>query len=515
MNGLATSMPLSDLVARLPEARLAAGAGEVEVSSVSLDSRSVDPGALFVALSGSAADGLDFVADAMAVGAVAVAVAEDAVGEVCRLVGDAPVVACQNPRFAAAHAAAEVAGRPSEDLTVVAVTGTSGKTTTTYLLESIFSAAGYRTGVLGTIEYRIGNRSLPSALTTPDAVVLQGLLREMCDAGVTHVALEASSHALEQGRVDGTSVAAAIYTNLTRDHLDYHGDAASYAAAKARLFEVILPTSGEDSVAILNAADEAVSALGARLSIPACFFGPGAEVRCEDMTTDLDGIRGTLWLGEESCELRSPLVGQAHLENLMAAAAAAWKLGISPAAIAAGLEACPGVPGRLEKVELGQSFPVLVDYAHKPDALERTLDTLRGLTTGRLIVVFGCGGDRDRGKRAEMGAIAARIADLVVLTSDNPRTEDPEIILQEIETGVQREGGTKVEPTTFGENGGVGEYVVLPERRSAIGLAVASARADDVILVAGKGHEDYQIVGTEKVHFDDREEVRRALGECI
>jgi UDP-N-acetylmuramoyl-L-alanyl-D-glutamate--2,6-diaminopimelate ligase len=515
MSGLTTSMPLKKLLERLPETRLASGEGEVEVSSVALDSRTVNPGALFVALSGSAAEGMDFVAEAISFGAVAVAVAEDAVDEACRLVGDAPVVACEDPRFTAAHAAAEVAGRPSERLTIVAVTGTSGKTTTTYLLESIFVAAGYSTGVLGTIEYRFAGRSIPSALTTPDAVVLQGLLREMCEAGVTHVALEASSHALEQGRVDGTSVAAAIYTNLTRDHLDYHGDSASYAAAKARLFEVILPASNASSLAVLNAADDAVVALGAGLSVPTCFFGPDAEVRCENVTTDLGGIRGTLWLGAESCELSSPLVGQAHLENLMGAAAAAWKLGVSSEAIARGIASCPGVPGRLEKIEQGQNFPVLVDYAHKPDALARTLQSLRELTKGRLIVLFGCGGDRDRGKRSETGAIAARLADLVVLTSDNPRTEDPEVILQEIETGVQLEGGTRVEPTTFGKSGVVGEYVVLPERRSAIGLAVATARADDVVLIAGKGHEDYQIVGTEKFHLDDREEVRRALGECI
>ncbi|MDG1401413.1 MAG: cyanophycin synthetase, partial [Candidatus Binatia bacterium] len=282
-----------------------------------------------------------------------------------------------------------------------------------------------------------------------------------------------------------------------------------------RLFEVILPASAEGSLAVLNAADEAVAALGASLAVPTCFFGPDAEVRCENISTDLGGIRGTLWLGSESCELHSPLVGQAHLENLMGAAAAAWKIGVSPDAIARGIAACAGVPGRLEKVDEGQKFPVLVDYAHKPDALARTLETLRELTTGRLIVSFGCGGDRDRGKRGEMGALAARLADLVVLTSDNPRTEDPEAILQEIETGVQREGGIKVEPTTFGKSGVVGEYVVLPERRSAIRLAVATARADDVVLIAGKGHEDYQIVGTEKFHLDDREEVRRALGECV
>ncbi|MDG1957049.1 MAG: UDP-N-acetylmuramoyl-L-alanyl-D-glutamate--2,6-diaminopimelate ligase [Candidatus Binatia bacterium] len=515
MNSLSSSMPLKALLKRLPETRLVSGGDEVEVSSVALDSRTVHPGALFVALSGSAADGMDFVTEAISFGAVAVAVAEDAVAEACRLVGGAPVVACEDPRFTAAHAAAEVAGRPSESLTIVAVTGTSGKTTTTYILESIFAAAGYPSGVLGTIEYRFADRKIPSALTTPDAVVLQGLLREMCDAGVTHVALEASSHALEQGRVDGTSVAAAIYTNLTRDHLDYHGDAESYAAAKARLFEVILPASAEGSLAVLNAADEAVAALGASLAVPTCFFGPDAEVRCENISTDLGGIRGTLWLGSESCELHSPLVGQAHLENLMGAAAAAWKIGVSPDAIARGIAACAGVPGRLEKVDEGQKFPVLVDYAHKPDALARTLETLRELTTGRLIVSFGCGGDRDRGKRGEMGALAARLADLVVLTSDNPRTEDPEAILQEIETGVQREGGIKVEPTTFGKSGVVGEYVVLPERRSAIRLAVATARADDVVLIAGKGHEDYQIVGTEKFHLDDREEVRRALGECV
>lgn len=514
MSGTLISMPLAELVERLPSARLAAGAGDVEVSSVALDSRTVLPGALFVALSGSAAEGMDFLAQAMSFGAVAVAVGEDSVEETCRLVGDMPVVACEDPRFTAAHAAAEVAGRPSEHLTVVAVTGTSGKTTTTYILESIFAAAGYRTGVVGTIEYRFAGRSMSSSLTTPDAVVLQGLLREMHEEGITHVALEASSHALAQGRVDGTSVAAAIYTNLTRDHLDYHGDTESYAAAKARLFEVILPASGENSIAVLNAADEVVVELAASLSVPTCFFGENAEVRCENVATDLAGIRGTLWLGSEWCELRSPLVGQAHLENLMGAAAAAWKLGISPETIARGIAACEGIPGRLEKIDQGQSFPVLVDYAHKPDALARTLESLQDLTTGRVIVLFGCGGDRDRGKRAEMGAIAARLADLVVLTSDNPRTEDPEIILQEIETGVQQEGSTRVEPATFGKSGVVGQYVVLPERRSAIGLAVATAGADDVVLIAGKGHEDYQIVGTEKFHLDDREEARRALGEC-
>ncbi|MEO2166550.1 MAG: cyanophycin synthetase, partial [bacterium] len=268
------------------------------------------------------------------------------------------------------------------------------------------------------------------------------------------------------------------------------------------------------SFAVLNADDAQVAGLAAELNVPTLTFGDNADVSYGEIEIDHDGIRGALRFGSESYPFRSHLIGRPHLENLLGAAAATWRLGIAPEAIVAGIEACRGVPGRLESIEEGQEFAVLVDYAHKPDALERTLESLRPLARGRLIVLFGCGGDRDRGKRKLMGEIAGRLADLVVLTSDNPRTEDPESILREVEAGVQATKCTRVEAAVLGKSGVVGEYVVLPERRAAIGVAVASAGAGDVVLIAGKGHEDYQIVGTVKHHLDDREEARRALGDC-
>ncbi|MFP6663676.1 MAG: UDP-N-acetylmuramoyl-L-alanyl-D-glutamate--2,6-diaminopimelate ligase [Deltaproteobacteria bacterium] len=508
------SMPLEGLLARISGAELVAGAPETEISLVAIDSRRVADGALFVALPGAEADGLDYISDAVVRGAVALVAAPDAIRRAMVLADGRPVVRAEKPRLFAAAAAAEMAGHPSAELVVVAITGTSGKTTTSYIVESIFAAAGHHTGIIGTIEYRVAGASVPAPLTTPDAVSLQGLFREMCDAGVTHIAIEASSHALEQGRVDATQVDAAIYTNLSRDHLDYHGDEASYAAAKERLFREILPSSRAGSFAVLNADDAYVAGLASELDVPVLTFGDIADVSHRDIEIGRDGIRGTLCFGAESHSFHSHLIGRPHLENLLGAAAATWRLGIAPAVIVAGIEACRGVPGRLESIEEGQDFTVLVDYAHKPDALERTLESLRPLTEGRLIVLFGCGGDRDRGKRKQMGEIAGRLADLIVLTSDNPRTENPESILREIEAGVQAVNGTRVEAAALGKSGVVGQYVVLPERRAAIGVAVASAGAGDVVLIAGKGHEDYQIVGKVKRHLDDREEARRALGDC-
>src|SRR5881296_115790 len=452
---------------------------DVEVGGVAADSRRVRPGDVFFALPGVHTDGRRHIAEALGRGARAVITT----GEVDA--GGAPVVRVDAPHRLLGRAAARVAGDPSAALTLVGVTGTNGKTTTTYLLEAIWRAAGWRPGVVGTISYRFDGASQPAPLTTPDPIALQALLAEMRAAGTTHVALEVSSHALAQERVTGCRFDAAVFTNLTRDHLDFHGDLERYGAAKARLFLDELPASGKrDPVAVVNVDDPA----GARLA---------AHVRPLEAETSLAGTRGTLALGAERLPFESRLVGAPHLENILGAAAAAWALGTPPEAIACGLAAAESPPGRLEQIA-GPGFTVVVDYAHSPDALARALDVLRPLARGRLITVFGCGGARDRGKRPLMGEAAARRSDLVVLTSDNPRTEDALRILADIEEGVRAAGMTG--------------HVVEPDRRAAIALAIGRARPGDLVLVAGKGHEDYQIVGTVKRHLDDREEVRRALG---
>src|SRR5881392_185488 len=447
---------------------------DVEVGGIAADSRQVRPGDVFFALPGVHTDGRRHIAEALGRGARAVITT----GEVDA--GGAPVVRVDAPHRLLGRAAARVAGDPSAALTLVGVTGTNGKTTTTYLLEAIWRAAGRRPGVVGTITYRFDGASRPAPLTTPDPIALQALLAEMRAAGC---------------RFD-----AAVFTNLTRDHLDFHGDLERYSAAKARLFLDELPASGKpDPVAVVNVDDPAGARLAARVHTRCVRVGRGtrADVRPLEVETSLAGTCGTLALGAERLPFESRLVGAPHLENILGAAAAAWALGTPPEAIARGLAAAEPPPGRLEQIP-GPGFTVVVDYAHSPDALARALDVLRPLARGRLITVFGCGGDRDRGKRPLMGEAAARRSDVVVLTSDNPRTEDPLGILADIEEGVRAAGMTG--------------HLVEPDRRAAIALAIGRARPGDLVLVAGKGHEDYQIVGTVKRHLDDREEVRRALG---
>ncbi|TMA40690.1 MAG: UDP-N-acetylmuramoyl-L-alanyl-D-glutamate--2,6-diaminopimelate ligase [Deltaproteobacteria bacterium] len=479
--------------------------GDVEVTGIATDSRAVRPGEAFFALPGLRTDGRRHVAEAVARGARAI-VAE---GEVAAK-GSVPVVSVTGVRRVLARAAARLGGEPSAGLTLVGVTGTNGKTSTTFILEAIWLAAGLRAGVIGTVGYRFGGLDRPAPLTTPEAPVLQGLLAEMRRAGTTHVAMEVSSHALAQERVVGCRFDAAVFTNLTRDHLDFHGDVERYYRAKAGLFLEHLAAGGKpDPVAVVNVDDPAGARLADEVRTRCLRVGrtEHADVRSFEIETTLAGTRGVLSLGGRRLPFRTRLVGAPQVENILGAAAAAWALGVPSEAIAAGLAAVAPPPGRLERFD-GPGFTVMVDYAHTPDALARVLAVLRPLTRGRLVVVFGCGGDRDPGKRPMMGEAAARLSDVVVLTSDNPRTEDPLRILEAIEAGIRRAGmPTLGRPAASGRG-----YLVEPDRRAAIALATGLARSGDLVLVAGKGHEDYQIVGHEKRHLDDREEVRRALG---
>jgi UDP-N-acetylmuramoyl-L-alanyl-D-glutamate--2,6-diaminopimelate ligase len=478
--------------------------GDPEIVRVTGDSREVVPGALFFALPGAVQDGRRFAADAAAKGAAAV-VAE-------RTVECAParLLLAPSARRAMALAAASFHGRPGDALKLAGVTGTNGKTTVTYLVEACALEAALPVGVLGTITYRFPGVERVASHTTPESTAIQALLAEMRDAGTKAVVMEVSSHALAQERIAGMRFAAAGFTNLTRDHLDYHGDMETYFAAKRRLFTEHLAEGG---TAVVNARDP----FGARLADQ---LGPGRVVwrygvregdalRATEVTTGLTGISSRFETPAGALEVRSPLTGAHNLENLLCAAGLALALGIPPAAVRRGLSRSRGAPGRLEKVE-ANGVAVFVDYAHTDDALARALAALRALSPRRLVCLFGCGGDRDRGKRPLMGRTAAGGADLAVVTSDNPRTEAPDAIIADVLPGVEQTGRARLSPEAArrGDDG----YVVEPDRRAAIALAVACARAGDAVLLAGKGHEDYQIVGKEKRHFSDLEEARRALG---
>ncbi len=506
------------------DARAAGPASDPEVTLVTGDSRQVRPGALFVAVPGTREDGARFAAAAAGAGAVAV-LAERPVE--CAPAG---LWLVADAHRALALAAARFFGRPGDALALAGVTGTKGKTTVSYLVEACARAAGVPIGVVGTVSFRYGAVSRPATHTTPSPEALQAFLAEMRDAGVRAACLEVSSHALAQERVAGLSFRTAGFTNLTRDHLDFHSDLEDYFAAKRRLFfptgavpspplrgapHPLAPEGGlaSEGLAVVNAGDPHGARLAAELSSAGRrlwrFGVPGAELRAEDASSSLAGIRGRLVTPAGAGALASPLVGAHNLENLLCAAGLALGLGLPLEAVLRGLAGCRGAPGRLEKLEAG-GISVFVDYAHTDDALARTLEALRALAPRRLIALFGCGGDRDRGKRPLMGRAAALGADLVVVTSDNPRTEDPEAIIREILPGVEGAGLRPI-PAALALEGARG-YLVLPDRREAIDLAVRAARPGDAVLLAGKGHEDYQIVGTEKRHLDDREEARRALG---
>lgn len=466
---------------------------DIEVASITADTRRVGPGAVFVAVAGSAADGHDFAGEAASRGAALILGARTDLTELHGL----PYVHAERPRQALALAAHALAGDPSRELAVVGVTGTNGKTSTVLLLQAILRAPGLRTAAFGTLGNDLGGAMLPSDLTTPAADTLAGMLAQARDAGCTHAVMEASSHAIDQDRVAGIRFAGAAFTNLTQDHLDYHGSMEAYRAAKLRLFEELPP----GAFAVINAEDPAAEHFRRAARHARCIaYGQRAEVRASHIRI---AARETVFRlhtpgGEQEVCLR--LLGRHAVWNALCAAAAAGGLEVPLPAIAEGLEGLERVPGRFEHVDAGQSFSVIVDYAHTEDALRNVLRAARSLCKKRVLVVFGCGGDRDRGKRPRMGRAAVELADYAIITSDNPRTEDPSRILLDIEQGAQHAGAKKHD-----------DYLVISDRAEAIRAAITLARPGDLVLIAGKGHEDYQILGTTRIHFDDREVARAIL----
>jgi UDP-N-acetylmuramoyl-L-alanyl-D-glutamate--2,6-diaminopimelate ligase len=485
------------------------GRDDLAVPGLSYHSREVVPGGLFVALKGQRTDGHLYLEASLRQGARVIVTEQD-----LAVPPGVTLVKVPQARLALAHLSAEFYDHPSRELTLVGITGTNGKTSTTYLLEAILTAAGHRVGVVGTVNYRLGEESWPAPVTTPESLDLQRLLREMRRRGASHVFLEVSSHALDLRRVDRAAFAAGVFTNLSQDHLDYHRDLDDYFAAKARLFTEILANGGAPrGVTVLNLDDPRGAALREAVAGPVLTYGcqPESQVRPLRCRFRRDGLKVQLTSPVGELEIDSHLVGPFNLSNILAAAATALALGLDPQAVVRGIESLPGVPGRLERFGPPEGPAVFVDYAHTPAAVAQALGALQALNFSRLLTVFGCGGDRDRLKRPLMGRAAAAASHLVVVTSDNPRTEDPEAIIRQIEPGLEDAGLSRLSAAAArrGEPG----YVVIPDRREAIRLAIALARPVDAVLVAGKGHENYQIWGSERRHFDDREEVAAALTE--
>jgi len=464
------------------------------VTGIAYDSRAVKPGHVFVALKGQHADGVSFTQQAIDRGAVAIVSQQPAPFDVqvpWAMVGDA--------RLALALLAAAFHHHPSTEMQVVGITGTNGKTTTAHLVASIFDAAGIRCGVLGTVAYRIGDQIRDATRTTPEAPDVQGLLREMVDRGCGACAMEVSSHALSLHRVDGTKFAAAVFTNLTRDHLDFHPGMDAYFQAKRRLFEM-LP---RDAPSLVNLDDPRGAALIGIVGRPVTYaINHPADIMAGPLSFSLEGLTFDVRTPRGTIRVQSKLVGRPNVYNILAAVSTATALGLPLDAIERGLTALDGVPGRFQVVSSAEDeVTVVVDYAHTDDALRNLLETARPLAQGRLITVFGCGGDRDRAKRPLMGAVADRLSDVIVVTSDNPRSEDPQRIIDEIQRGIASD--TKRDSAH--------RLLSVVDRLTAIGKAVELARPGDLVLVVGKGHEKYQVIGDRALPFDDVAVSRDAL----
>jgi len=479
-----------------------------EVTAVVQDSRKAAPGAVFVAVRGFHSDGHQFIPQAVRQGAVTIVAEENArIGAL----SDTLVIRVPDSRRALARLAAKFYGYPCTKLKVVGITGTKGKTTTSYLVRSILEAAGHRTGLIGTIDYRIGDHVYPAPNTTPESIEVQALLAEMAEQRAAYCVMEVSSHALALGRTDGCVFEAAAFTNLAPEHLDFHESMDDYFQAKLKLFTGL----GKDKTAVVNKDDARCGEIIQRTTARAITYGwsGDADVRPVGIFGhDSTGLRFAAVTPLGEIGITSKLVGRHNVQNILAAVALGIALGCSREAIADGIRGMSAVPGRMETVDEGQDFSVVVDYAHTEESLASLLRAVGDMGGGRVITVFGCGGDRDRAKRPRMGAAALAGSDAVIVTSDNPRTEDPLLILREIEAGMTAAGSRVLDAEGLrSAPDGKKPYLIIPDRAEAIDAAVSLAAPGDIVVLAGKGHEDYQIVGETKRHFDDREQARIAI----
>jgi len=495
---------LQELLAPL-EVTTTDGDLHVEVLDVTDDSRLVKPGSLFVAIKGEQVDGHRFVRHVQGKGAVGVVVEE--LGSVIGVAEGQetfPVIRVPNSRKALGLLAARLHHTPSAHLTMIGVTGTNGKTTVTHLAKSLLEANGHSVGLLGTVGYAYGHQWRVASHTTPGAVPLQAMLADMVAAGVDVAVMEVSSHALAMDRVAGCEFDIVVFTNLTQDHLDFHGTFERYFQVKQRLFTDFVQNEQKTKPkrALINRDDKYAEALLESCAIPAWTYGihRSADIQAEQIQLSMNGTTFSVRSPCGPLRITSQLVGEHNVSNMLGAIGIGLAMGLTTGTVERLLASVTNVPGRFERIQEGQSFTVVVDYAHTEDALHRLLVAANAIKPGRVLTVFGCGGDRDPGKRPKMGWVAVRESDWVLLTSDNPRTEDPGTILQHIEQGIQALPSSQRCP-----------YEVIPDRAQAIFRAIEVAKPGDLVLIAGKGHEDYQILGTEKIHFDDREVAREAI----
>ncbi|HEY2493930.1 MAG TPA: UDP-N-acetylmuramoyl-L-alanyl-D-glutamate--2,6-diaminopimelate ligase [Paenibacillus sp.] len=492
LNELASSIAIKQIV----------GSGDITVSGIQIDSRRVTPGDLFICLPGHTVDGHDYASQAVERGASALVVER-------RLDVELPQVIVNDCRYAMAVFANAFLGSPSSQLKVIGVTGTNGKTTTTYLIEKIMNDHGVRTGLIGTIQMRYGGRTFPMSGTTPEALDLQRSLHDMAASGTRCCVMEVSSHALEQGRVKGTDFRTAIFTNLTQDHLDYHKTMEEYRSVKGLLFSrmgnTFISNPDKRKYVVLNADDPASNYFAQITAAEVITYGleEGADVRATQISITAQGTYFHVDSFKGSTEIQLKMVGKFNVYNALGAITAALLEGVGLEEIKRSLESISGVDGRVESVDAGQSFAVIVDYAHSPDGLENVLKTVNEFAKGRVLTVFGCGGDRDKTKRPIMGKIAAKYSDIVFVTSDNPRTENPELILKDIEAGLLEDQISQ------------DKYQMIVDRRIAIQKAIEMASPDDVVLIAGKGHETYQLIGQTIHEFDDRIVAKEAIRGLI
>jgi len=496
-----------------------------EIGSIHYRAQDVEPGGLFVAIQGLSADGHDFVDEALVRGASAIVTQKPVGTPPLNKNHGAPgqrdpiIVEVENTRKALAAMSGRFYGDPSENMVVIGITGTNGKTTTAFFIESILENAGFNVGVFGTLNCRYSGKTMESPMTTPESLDLQRILSDMFNHGVTHVVMEVSSHAIDLFRVDNCCFDVGVFTNLSQDHLDYHGDMDSYWSCKKRFFTQHLNSASQKSriQAVINCNDAKGPELARVPAITALTTGCAEDhmVRPRQFQCDLSGIAGRIATPAGAFEFESPLIGRHNLENILCATGTGIALDLPLEAIKDGIEAVSGVPGRLERIPNDVDRFVYVDYAHTPDALENVLAALKSMAGGRIICIFGCGGDRDKDKRPRMGEIAGRLSDLTVITSDNPRTEDPVKVIDQITEGTEKVVPRRYLASDLAAGFQKQGYVVEPDRGKAIRLGISVSLPGDTVLIAGKGDEKYQIIGNRRVPFDDRKEAKTALRSCL